>query len=432
MKARSQLKRIQHIRRRPKGEKIIIHKTQGNSSCKRGGGMAKKNYKNNYGNKRGRQHQRIEQRTPSKEDNTLESSKPEPSNAKEQGQTNEDPKHSQEINTPYKVVSCTKDPEYTEGQHSPSSNISSKTMIPETKVDMVELDGRADPAAMIDNRADKADSLVYEGRDNCHTIKRHKNTQSHQREKGQEAVGIGDDNMEEEGSIDTIQQLTINFKLKGSQDRFKVIVVYARCSALERLEGTLEDTTMNTNIPWMVEGDFNTILYESENLGELSVTQNEVIGFAQYICVCALTKLNFIGSCYTWWNGMFGNNELFSLLPNSETHHLIRQGSDYTHLYVLCNTTQDQASKPFKFLNFWTKHKEFSELVEELNNIFQQIATLEDVIRVNETQLKLSPIEINKAILSKSNVELKSTYMWNKYCKKVHPTLARGVGGSHV
>jgi len=53
-------------------------------------------------------------------------------------------------------------------------------------------------------------------------------------------------------------------------------------------------------------------------------------------------------------------------LPNSETHHLIRQGSYYTHLYVLCNTTQDQASKPFRFLNFWTKHKEFSELVEEV------------------------------------------------------------------
>ncbi|WMV59076.1 hypothetical protein MTR67_052461 [Solanum verrucosum] len=137
------------------------------------------------------------QRTPSKVDNTLESSKLEPSNAKEQGHTNEDPKHSQEVKTPYKVVSCTKDLEYTEGQHSPGSNMSSKTMIPETKVDMVELDGRADPAAMIDNGADKADFLVYEGerekrstqegerrrRDNCHTIKRQKYTVSPKRKR---------------------------------------------------------------------------------------------------------------------------------------------------------------------------------------------------------------------------------------------------------
>jgi len=38
-----------------------------------------------------------------------------------------------------------------------------------------------------------------------------------------------DENWEEEGNSDTIQQLTMNFSLRGTQDRFVVTVVYARC-----------------------------------------------------------------------------------------------------------------------------------------------------------------------------------------------------------
>ncbi|KAH0638863.1 hypothetical protein KY285_035449 [Solanum tuberosum] len=502
------------------------------------------------------------QSTPSKED--IESNKLEPSNAKEQGHINEEPEHSHEVNTPYRIVVGTKDTEYTEGQHSSGSN-SSKTMIPSTRVDKVELAGKADPAAVID--ADKVDSSKYEGekekgatqeeergeeeirvtpyRDTkIHSITKEERAKKQQEEEDDNMEGIieevsrkGDlspmqtghlrgktkkgtksstipiqvntrtferlqdlnrrnhysyiallepfqspaelDNYkrrlgmqyakancsgkiwcfwnecwEEEGSTDTIQQLTINYKLKGSHDRFKVTAVYARCGALDRLKlwDTLEDATMNTAIPWMVGGDFNTIVDESEKLGGLPVTQNEISDFAQCICACALTELNFTGSCYTWWNGrieeasifkrldrVFGNNEFFSLLPNSETHHLIRQGSDHAPLHVICNTIQDQASKLFRFLNFWTKHKDFSGLVEEVwcenvtgspfsivqtklkrlkavlskwsrttfGNIFQQIATLEDVVRVNETQLEISPTEVNKAILSKSNAELK-------------------------
>uniref|UniRef100_A0A0V0IHV1 Putative ovule protein n=1 Tax=Solanum chacoense TaxID=4108 RepID=A0A0V0IHV1_SOLCH len=209
---------------------------------------------------------------------------------------------------------------------------------------------------------------------------------------------------------------------------------------------------MNTDIPWLVGGDFNTILNESEKLGGLPVTQSEVTDFAQCICTCALNEIKFTGSCYTWWNGrieeasifkrldrVFGNNDFFSLLPNSETHHLIRQGSDHAPLHVICNTNQEQTVKPFRFLNFWTKHKEFSGIVAAVwcenvagspfaivqtkmkrlkteltkwskstfGNIFQQIATLEDMIRVNETQLEMSPTEANRATLSKANAELK-------------------------
>lgn len=53
------------------------------------------------------------------------------------------------------------------------------------------------------------------------------------------------------------------------------------------------------------------------------------------------------------------------LLPNSEVHHLIREGSNHAPLHVIGNDSQEQVVKPFRFLNFWTKHSEFMKIVEE-------------------------------------------------------------------
>lgn len=82
-----------------------------------------------------------------------------------------------------------------------------------------------------------------------------------------------DENWDEEGSTDTIQQLTMNFKIRETQKRFAVTAVYARCSAIERLE-LWEDLKCMTyqSCPWLVEGDFNTIMDDSKKLGGLSVT----------------------------------------------------------------------------------------------------------------------------------------------------------------
>jgi len=187
----------------------------------------------------------------------------------------------------------------------------------------------------------------------------------------------------ETDSTDTCQQLTMKYQLKGTDDKFTVTTVYARCSALERLElwEDLENIVDHTISPWLVGGDFNTIIDESEKLGGLLVTNQETADFASCISACSLNELKFVGSCYTWWNGrieydcifkrldrVFGNNDFMQLLPNSEVHPLIRQGSDHTPLHVICNALQEQVVKPFRFLNFWTKHKDFHNVMNECWN----------------------------------------------------------------
>lgn len=57
---------------------------------------------------------------------------------------------------------------------------------------------------------------------------------------------------------------------KGGQ-QFLITSVYARCSALERLELLEELETIDSdNIPWLVGGDFNVILNEEESWVDLT------------------------------------------------------------------------------------------------------------------------------------------------------------------
>lgn len=76
---------------------------------------------------------------------------------------------------------------------------------------------------------------------------------------------------------------------------------------------------------------------ETEKLGGHPVTQQGTTNFSQCITSCALNKLRFTGSVFTWWkeriqdgcifkrlHSFFGNNELMQIMSDYEVHYLIR------------------------------------------------------------------------------------------------------------
>ncbi|XP_015078425.1 uncharacterized protein LOC107022284 [Solanum pennellii] len=186
----------------------------------------------------------------------------------------------------------------------------------------------------------------------------------------------------------------------------------------------------DVSIPWIVGGDCNVILHETEKLGGLSVTHHETKDFAQCISSCNLSEIKFAGSLYTWWNGrieresvfkrldrVLGNQEFMHAFPSSEVHHLIRQGSNHVPLHVICKSDQEDVMvKSFRFLNFWINHKKFKDLIkqhwevnidgnlfyvfhqkmknvkkvlsrwskETYGYIFQKIATPEDIVKTTQ------------------------------------------------
>lgn len=106
-------------------------------------------------------------------------------------------------------------------------------------------------------------------------------------------------------------------------------------------------------------------------------------------------------------------------------------------LHIVCNSVAQVIVKPFRFLNFWTKHKKFKEVVQsnwsidfmgnplmelhaklqkkaltdwsraEFGNIFLQVATLEDIIKVKEAQLEIMPSSENRTELCKVEADLR-------------------------
>lgn len=258
---------------------------------------------------------------------------------------------------------------------------------------------------------------------------------------------------ERTGSIikDTAQYITMQFTIANKD--FFITAVYARCSALERLELWEDlDSTDVGNQPWMVGGDFNVILNEDEKLGGLDLEQSEAMDFAQCINSCALLEVKFTGSKFTWWNGRINqecifkrldrvlvNSEFLSIFPVTEATHMIREGSDHTPIHVSANSETGNMVKPFKFQNFWCTHHGFVETVNMnwkadflgdpflvlhakiknvkraltdwnkavVGNIIIQKATLEDIILVKEAQLEIDPSPHNRPDLKRAEAELK-------------------------
>lgn len=67
--------------------------------------------------------------------------------------------------------------------------------------------------------------------------------------------------------MNSIQQITIKFTKFNKS--FVIISVYARCTALQRLELWEElESIVADELPWMVGGDLNIILNEDQMLGK--------------------------------------------------------------------------------------------------------------------------------------------------------------------
>ncbi|XP_009767124.1 uncharacterized protein LOC142180878 [Nicotiana tabacum] len=257
--------------------------------------------------------------------------------------------------------------------------------------------------------------------------------------------------------FDMQQQLTLRLTDTNTQQEFILTLVYAKCDYIERIElwDTLYALASDMTTPWIVGGDFNVIWDEEEKFGGLLVPINEVDDFRHCINSRNLIDLGFKGSIFTWWNGraeedcifkrldhVLDNMELQQLFPSVEVTHLSKIGSDHCPLLIKCDPNLITAKKQFRFLNFWTDHNTFQEVVKEnwvddlaansqvtsftiFNNklkkrkrvlsrwskdtygdIFQKVASLEEFVLVHEDQFELSPTSMNRERLNKVKAEL--------------------------
>ncbi|XP_070031969.1 uncharacterized protein [Nicotiana tomentosiformis] len=237
---------------------------------------------------------------------------------------------------------------------------------------------------------------------------------------------------------DMVQQLTLRLFHTETHVELILTLVYAKCDAIERIElwDSMYAMARDMTVPWIVGGDFTVIWDEEENFGGLPVSLNEIDDFRHCINTCNLFNLGFKGSIFTWWNKRADEDCIFKRLdrcldnvefqqtfPGLEVIHLSKIGSDHSPILLKCDIEAVPVKKPFKFLNFWVKRESFKEVVREnwhvdfsenpfimfnyklkklkkalstwskttYGDIFQKIASLEEVVMVHEAQFEASP-----------------------------------------
>ncbi|XP_060190578.1 uncharacterized protein LOC132619809 [Lycium barbarum] len=238
--------------------------------------------------------------------------------------------------------------------------------------------------------------------------------------------------------IDNEHQITLKLFHQSLNCNIVLTAVYANFDVGERrmLWDSISHVSNVFYLPWLVGGDFNVIATKEEKLGGLPVLYNKVANFNHCLSSCGLQDLGYVGSTYTWWNGrveeacifkrldrMVCNDKLLDVMPTMKVTHLTKKGSDHSPLELEFSTTTEVIIKPFKFLNFWVQHESFQEVIKQhwcidfegnpftkfhhklkkvknalrnwskntYGNIFQQIASLEEVIKVHEEQFESSP-----------------------------------------
>ncbi|XP_070041267.1 uncharacterized protein [Nicotiana tomentosiformis] len=133
------------------------------------------------------------------------------------------------------------------------------------------------------------------------------------------------------------------------------------------------------------------------------------------------------------------------MLPTIEVEYLIRTGLDHAPLLITCRVQATNFVKPFRFLNFRTKHATFMDVVrlnwevdfigdsflmfkqkikrvkaalskwsrETFGDIFKQLAILKDIVTVKEMLFEEEPTTENMIVLQKAQSELKK-YLSNE------------------
>lgn len=103
-----------------------------------------------------------------------------------------------------------------------------------------------------------------------------------------------------------IQSITMILRISYGPD-IKLSIIYAKCTRLERQTRWTElRDASSTTMPWLLGGDFNTILSSSKKKGSVPADPRSMLDFLNFLIEVGLTDLGFEGSQFTWSNHQSG------------------------------------------------------------------------------------------------------------------------------
>lgn len=127
------------------------------------------------------------------------------------------------------------------------------------------------------------------------------------------------------------------------------------------------------NTPWLVLGDMNEVVSQSEKMGGRPVRSNQGRGLIDFMDDAGLVDIGYNGCPYTWTNAREGmeliqerldralaNSPWMDNFPHTKVHHLPRTYSDHSPLLIALSNSFANGPFPFRCKEVWLYHPDFS------------------------------------------------------------------------
>ncbi|XP_019197687.1 PREDICTED: uncharacterized protein LOC109191482 [Ipomoea nil] len=160
---------------------------------------------------------------------------------------------------------------------------------------------------------------------------------------------------------------------------FSVVYGSPNAHLRKKLFADLTSDSHHPDIPWLVVGDFNSVLSSDETSSPENFSINRSSDFKNWIFREGLIDLGFTGSKFTWKRGIdtpsfkgaridmeLGNIAWKISFPNSLVEHLPMINSDHSPILVNSEfVSQASSTKSFRFNLAWSTHPSFLDCVKK-------------------------------------------------------------------
>ncbi|XP_074288087.1 uncharacterized protein LOC141613248 [Silene latifolia] len=165
--------------------------------------------------------------------------------------------------------------------------------------------------------------------------------------------------------------------MQGSVFYFTLVYGFNKIGERESLWQDLRNYATTATGPWLVGGDFNSVLRMGERIGGTDVTLAEILPMRKALDDCQLQEGKMIGSYFTWNNKQDDGTRVYSKIdrvlindawlqrfPDSVAHFLPEGLFDHCPCVIQFNRISARKKAPFKYFTMWALADNFDEVVQ--------------------------------------------------------------------
>jgi hypothetical protein len=134
----------------------------------------------------------------------------------------------------------------------------------------------------------------------------------------------------------------------------------------------------NANEPWMVIGDFNETMWQSEHFSSAKRSESQMARFRNMLSFCNLHDLGFRGRPWTYDNKQQGGRNMFKF---ATVTHIVTSRSDHAPLLLCLGEQRPQCknNNSFRYEHMWERDASLSAEIEKCWTSSPNGADLADV-----------------------------------------------------